>query len=160
MTHTDTVDTVAWSKPSTLNTDGVVHHGYATAPAELTDIPYEAISGTGRNVVVHKAWYAKLNPGGFIVPHVDQGPWMERWHIPTSGMGVVWQEWEDIGTAAVTLHTGRYRMNHHRPHAVWNPFDEPRVVLIVESDNAVDQPTTDLISCDMIPEVQEMIDTL
>ncbi len=51
-------------------------------------------------------------------------------------------------------------MNHHKPHAVWNPHDEPRIILIVEYDTPVNQPTTDLILCDMIPEVQEMIDDI
>ncbi len=114
--------------------------------------------------LIVKAWYAKLDPGGFIVPHVDEGPWMERWHYPISGQGSVWQDWNDDGTlrhmVSVDGLFGPYRMNHHKPHAVWNPYDEPRIILIVEYDNPVNQPTTDLILCDMIPEVQTMIDNI
>ncbi len=162
------LNTIAWSQPSTYTTGTGVHHGYSTAPADtlpsFLDISKALIDG---------AWYAKLDPGGFIVPHVDQGPWVERWHYPISGKGYVWAEWDyqDPGTGQLLGHwvgppftTLRYydpyRMNHHQPHAVWNPYAEPRVVLIVEYDNPVDQPTTDLILCDMIPEVRTMIDNI
>ncbi len=136
---------------------GRVHHGYSTAPVDLSDIGHIAAGGE-----IQGAWYAKLDPRGFIVPHVDQGPWRERWHHPISGIGEVWQQWDDSDrpyTSSVRYDTP-YRMNHHQPHAVWNPHDEPRIVLIVEYDNPVDQPTTDLIIAPMIPEVQELIDAL
>ncbi len=159
------LDTIAWSQPSTYTTGTGVHHGYSTAPA-----PQEALSYLERLrqrfARVEKLWYAKLDPGGFIIPHIDQGPWLERWHYPISGYGYVWQEAiEDHftvqdGLRIVATSDKPYRMNHHRPHAVWNPYDEPRVVLIVEYDNPVDQPTTDLILCDMIPEIQTMIDNI
>ena len=157
MSSTVTLD-VDWSNPSTYSEGTGVHHGYSTAPADtlpsFLDISKALIDG---------AWYAKLNPGGFIVPHIDQGPWRERWHYPISGRGEVWQSWEDGDWYyAMDFYAaeGPYRMNHHKPHAVWNPYDQPRIVLIVEYDNPVDQPTTDLILCDMIPEVQTMIDNL
>ena len=136
---------------------GRVHHGYSTAPADIDAIPVlladEPVA----------SWYAKLDPRGFIVPHVDQGPWRERWHHPISGEGRVWQHWNGVNappTVSGRWGSGSYRMIHHLPHAVWNPYDEPRIVLIVEYDNPVEQPTTDLIICPMIPEVQEMIDAL
>ena len=160
------LDTIAWSNPSTYSEGTGVHHGYSTAPADtlpsFLDISKALIDG---------AWYAKLNPGGFIVPHIDQGPWRERWHYPISGQGYVWQDWNpddedrDPHFQFLTMRNPSdvqtpYRMHHHLPHAVWNPYDEPRIVLIVEYDNPVDQPTTDLILCDMIPEVQTMIDNI
>ena len=158
------LDTIAWSKPSTYTTGTGVHHGYSTAPADVPNpsvITYYAGRDDGNAAPADKAWYAKLDPGGFIVPHIDQGPWRERWHYPISGEGSVWQEWEfNSPTLVSPSQTIPYRMNHHKPHAVWNPYDEPRIVLIVEYDNPVDQPTTDLILCDMIPEVQAMIDDL
>lgn len=153
------LDTIAWSNPSTYGTGTGVHHGYATAPGDVPgpdEITYYAVQDIGN---AKNAWYAKLDPGGFIVPHVDQGPWVERWHYPISGQGSVWQDWDDNGTAtlrhivSVGELMGAYRMNHHKPHAVYNPFTEPRIILIVEYDNPIDQPTTDLIICDMIPEV-------
>ncbi len=168
------LDTIAWSQPSTYTTGTGVHHGYSTAPAEPPN-PNEMTYYAGNAVHGKNAWYAKLDPGGFIVPHIDQGPWVERWHYPISGRGQVWQDWpqderyktfveyrrtHDIQNYGVLAPQGPYRMNHHKPHAVWNPYDQPRIVLIVEYDNPVDQPTTDLILCDMIPEVQTMIDNI
>ena len=156
-------DTLTWSKPSTYTSGTGVHHGYSTAKASQESLPYpDQRAQRWPNL----AWYTKLDPGGFIVPHVDQGPWMERWHYPISGQGSVWQDWDDDGTNTLRLMVsvdelfGAYRMNHHKPHAVYNRFDEPRIVLIVEYDNPVDQPTTDLILCDMIPEIQTMIDAI
>ncbi len=158
-------DTVAWSQPSTYSEGTGVHHGYSTAKAThwLTGVQLDL------SKPLSTAWYAKLEPGGFIVPHIDEGPWVERWHYPISGKGLVWQEWDDPGPSqrlwdsedgSAAWSYVPYRMNHHKPHAVWNPYDEPRIVLIVEYDNPVDQPTTDLILCDMIPEVQTMIDNI
>ncbi len=164
------LDTIAWSNPSVYSEGTGVHHGYSTAPAhipaELVRLSDHLTGFEVSNSEMAKAWYAKLDPGGFIIPHIDQGPWVERWHYPIIGQGSVWQDWDNNGT--VTLRHivpigelfGGYRMNHHQPHAVWNPHDEPRIVLIVEYDNPVDQPTTDLILCDMIPEVQAMIDNI
>ena len=160
-----TVDLLpAFSQPSVYDGPaGRVHHGYSTAPAAVDAVP---VLLSAEPVA---SWYAKLEPGGFIVPHVDQGPWRERWHYPISGVGWVWQSWEDESIPRVgrpVLPDGAaapYRMNHHRPHAVWNPWTnrpDYRVVLIVEFDNPVDQPTTDLIIAPMIPQVQEMIDAL
>ena len=157
-------DTIAWSQPSTYTEGTGVHHGYSTAPANV--MPPQVLLPQRMRADSTNLWYAKLDPGGFIVPHVDQGPWVERWHYPISGQGSVWQDWDSNGTAtlrhivSVGEIFGAYRMNHHKPHAVWNPHDEPRIVLIVEYDNPVDQPTTDLILCDMIPEVQSMIDNI
>ncbi len=157
------LNTIAWSQPSTYSEGTGVHHGYATAKANGdTQVDIRPVSGAVR--AISNGWYAKLDPGGFIIPHVDQGPWVERWHYPISGRGEVWQAWEEgpLGDWYYVMNSveGPYRMNHHKPHAVWNPYDEPRIVLIVEYDNPVDQPTTDLILCDMIPEVQTMIDNI
>ncbi len=163
---------VDWSKPSTYTTGTGVHHGYSTAPAPDSDsLPVFAPIKAGDPRWPDHAWYAKLDPGGFIVPHVDQGPWRERWHYPISGQGYVWQDWNpddedrDPHFQFLTMRNPPdvqtpYRMHHHLPHAVWNPYTEPRIILIVEYDNPVDQPTTDLILCDMIPEVQTMIDNI
>ncbi len=151
----DTLD-LAWSQPSTYSEGTGVHHGYSTAKADPLASPNNIFASGAEPIT---AWYAKLDPGGFIIPHVDQGPWVERWHYPISGKGRVWQESSAQSQLAIQ-YINPYRMNHHKPHAVWNPSDEPRIVLIVEYDNPVEQPTTDLILCDMIPEIQTMIDNI
>ena len=160
MIDSDT-DSVVWSNSSTYSEGTGVHHGYSTAKADPLASPNNIFASGAEPIT---AWYAKLDPGGFIVPHIDQGPWRERWHYSISGQGYVWQEWSPGGTGIGHGPLAPYRMNHHKPHAVWNPYDEPydepRIILIVEYDNPVNQPTTDLILCDMIPEVQTMIDNI
>ena len=127
------LDTIAWSQPSTYSEGTGVHHGYSTARVSES----EALDRSGGRVAF-SGWYAKLDPGGFIVPHIDKGPWRERWHYPISGQGSVWQDWDNNGSAtlrhivSVGEVFGAYRMNHHKPHAVFNQFDQPRIVLIVE----------------------------
>ncbi len=164
MANTQAVD-YAWSNPSTYSEGTGVHHGYSTAKADRYELSDHLSGFEVSNFEMAKAWYAKLDSGGFIVPHVDQGPWVERWHYPISGRGAVWQDWE-VGGLSYVLNAytdpdaGPYRMNHHKPHAVWNPHDEARIILIVEYDNPIDQPSTDLLLCDMIPEVQTMIDNI
>lgn len=149
-----------YSQPSIYDGPaGRVHHGYSTAKAtEPTDVSISAGPGGVRDI--SKAWYAKLESGGFIVPHIDQGPWLERWHYPISGDGYCWQEGEIDEANFYPRGNMAYAIRHYELHAVWNPFDEPRVILIVEYDNPVDQPTTDLIIGPMITQIQEMIDAL
>ena len=143
-----------WSLPSTYTTGTGVHHGYATAKA--TSLQVLSVVGPNGGIPV-KGWYARLDPGGFILPHTDQGPWVERWHYPVSGRGYVWAEWDD-GKRHITLrYYDQYRMNHHKPHAVWNPYAEPRVVLIVEYDNAIDEPYRDLEVFDPLPEMVDLV---
>ena len=147
-----------WSLPSTLEATSV-HHGYATAKATVDDL-LKVDAGTWTAADDHlflRAWYAKLAPGGFILPHTDQGPWMERWHYPISGVGEVWQEWEDGEIETRSVRLAQYRMMHHKPHAVWNPLDEPRVVLIVEYDHAVDEPYRDLEVFDPLPQMEALV---
>ncbi len=147
-----------WSLPSTLEATSV-HHGYATAKAPQEALPYPDQGGLPgyRLARVAKLWYAKLDPGGFILPHTDQGPWVERWHYPISGRGYVWGEWEGRKSYITLRYYDPYRMNHHRPHAVWNPYDEPRVILIVEYDNPIDESTRDLEVFDPLPEMADLV---
>ncbi len=82
----------AYSAPSTYGGPaGRVHHGYSTAKADARDIEDRAVYHL---IEPLSAWWAKLEPGGFIVPHIDQGPYHERWHYSESGVGEVWQSWE------------------------------------------------------------------
>ncbi len=85
---------------------------------------------------------------------------MERWHYPISGDGFVWGEW-DGWDAIVHGMTEPYRMNHHKPHAVWNPYGnlpEPRIILIVEYDNEIDEPYRDLEVFDPLPEMADLVE--
>ena len=138
-----------WSLPSTLEATSV-HHGYATAKA----IALQVLSVVGPNGGIPvKGWYARLDPGGFILPHTDQGPWVERWHYPVQPAGYIWQE--DDGVVESPLDP--FHVKHWRPHAVWNPHHIPRVHLIVEYDNAIDEPTRGLEVFDPLPEMADLV---
>jgi hypothetical protein len=130
---------VDWSGASTLVGTGV-HHGYRTAPADLQDLSVmDAIppkysegiySGFGPSKV-RKLWWGMLEPGGFILPHIDKGPYHVRWHYPVEPAGFVWQN--DL----VTEPTEPFPITHWEPHAVWNPTNKRRIHLLVELDELV-----------------------
>ena len=58
-----------FSEPSTYGQTGV-HHGYRRFTLK-DDHPFTDWCETG--------WVSWIEPGGFIVPHVDAGPWRRRW---------------------------------------------------------------------------------
>ena len=138
-----------WSLPSTLEAT-TVHHGYATAPAD--DLKVLSVVGIMGGIPM-KGWYAKLDPGGFILPHTDQGPWKQRWHYPIQPAGYVWQEDDGITEAPLDV----FPVKHWRRHAVWNPHDIARIHLIVEYDNDIDEPFRDLEVFDPLPEMAELV---
>ena len=138
-----------WSQPSTLEATSV-HHGYATAKASSLQVL--SVVGPNGGIPV-KGWYARLDPGGFILPHTDAGPWVERWHYPIQPAGYIWQE--DDGIVESPLDP--FQVAHHRPHAVWNPHHIARIHLIVEYDNAIDEPTRGLEVFDPLPEMADLV---
>ena len=143
-----------WSQPSTYTTGTGVHHGYATARASVDDYKETVPSDERPNYdQFERAWYAKLDPGGFILPHTDAGPWVERWHYPIQPAGYIWQE--DDGIVESPLDP--FQVAHHRPHAVWNPHHIARIHLIVEYDNAIDEPTRGLEVFDPLPEMADLV---
>lgn len=70
-----------------------------------------------------------IEPGGFITPHRDAGPWFERWQIPivTSGGGLTGPP----GDA--------FPVTHWEPHFVTNRGDTARIHLVVDRDVLVDR---------------------
>jgi len=136
--------TVRFQNPSTYSVNGV-HHGYRTATAAPQDTDHpDAI----------KVWWGCLDPGGFIVPHIDAGPYHRRWHYPTEPGGYVWNN-----GVTVESPTEPFEITHWEPHAVWNPGPTRRVHLIVETSEKV-EGESGLVMCDMLPEIQELIDAL
>lgn len=138
-----------YSAPSTFEQTRV-HHGYATARGHLVD-------ATIANVVdlpPIRCWYGKLEPGGFIIPHVDKGPWVERWHYPIQPAGYVWTEAEGIMAAP----SEPFPIQHWLPHAVWNPDDHPRIHLIVEYDQPIDHPVSDLVLYPILEEMRPLVE--
>lgn len=141
-----------WTAPSTLEKNSV-HHGYATAKADTQEV----LSIVGANGgIPFRGWYGKLDPGGFVLPHSDAGPWVERWHFPIQPAGYVWQEDEGIIESPIDP----FRIAHHRPHAVWNPHHIARIHLMVEYKNVIDEPYHVLEMFDPLPEMKALVEAV
>lgn len=122
----------AWSLPSTYPNTGV-HHGYRRVVlvsagrrqehAALFDYVWDALHP------VKDAWLSWIDPGGFIAPHRDPGPWWERWQIPIVTSG----EWH--GDSTFTARDGEaFPVEHWEPHAVTNRGPHPRIHLVADRD--------------------------
>lgn len=150
---------VNWSEPSTLAGTGV-HHGYRTAPGSEEDIDWVHLDSEFSLPVgtIRKVWWGMLEPGGFILPHIDKGPYFVRWHYPIEPAGYVWQ-W---GNEPELLFepSEPFEIAHWESHAVWNPPDKRRVHLIVELDELVDgvDHNHDLKMFPVFPEMQPLVD--
>jgi len=96
------------------------------------------------------AFWAKVAPGGFIAPHIDAGPWWERWHFPVEAGGWFWEESKGHFQPAQP-----FTVRHWEPHAVYNNSDLSRIHFIV--DRAVHPPDAPLegplVITEMIPEI-------
>lgn len=120
----------AWTLPSEFAVTGV-HHGYRRVV--LVDHGYRTPAADPFGFVlddfgpVHTALLSCIDPGGFIVPHVDAGPWLERWQVPVSTAG-----WFRQGEL-VDLEDGvPFRVEHWQKHSVGNPTGIPRVHLVID----------------------------
>ena len=130
----------AWSLPSTYaNTR--VHHGYrrcdlVTAGRRQTGIPATGFDDIlAEFAPVFKAWLSWIEPGGFITPHADAGPWRERWQIPIRVSGEMSGADERWITATVGI---PFSVRHWERHAVRNFGDGPRIHLVLDRDRYVD----------------------
>jgi hypothetical protein len=129
-----------WSLPSTFAQTGTQHgyrrlqlvdHGYFLADAAPFAFVFDEFAP------IHISWISWIDPGGFIVPHHDRGPYYERWHVPIYSAG--WTEQYDERMEpedGVPL-----RVKHWLKHEVSNPSDRPRVHLIIDRAVRVDVPT-------------------
>lgn len=131
------VPTEAWSRPSSYDVTKV-HHGYRRVV--LVSARYRtADAAPWRQVLdafdpVYDAWLSWIDPGGFIVPHQDAGPWRERWQLPIRAAG------EFHAGETFTPTDGRaFPVRHWLPHAVTNRTDRPRIHLVVDRDCWVDR---------------------
>ena len=77
---------------------------------------------------VWAAWLSWLEPGGYILSHIDQGPYRERWQVAfqPAGEGLVGK----IGEA--------FPVKHWEPHKVTNRTDRPRIHLVIDRDLIMD----------------------
>ena len=140
-----------WSPASSWQFSEVSHGRSLRPTSKDTPLHY------GIKEPIHQAFYARLDPGGFVIPHIDAGPWFDRWHVPVEPAGGFWQSGEYLRPTEV------FQVKHWLPHAVFNDSDRPRVHLIVDRDAPppfVLPEDRGLVLTDMIPEVQALIDRL
>lgn len=119
----------AWSNPSTIEDTGV-HHGYRRvvlvqagywrAEADLFRFALDEFSP------VFDAWLSWIDPGGFILPHRDAGPYRERWQVPVHAAG-------DLGGAEAEDGVP-FPVRHWERHSVRNDTDHPRVHIVLDRD--------------------------
>lgn len=141
-----------WTKPAVYGQHRVAH---LRSTARIIDRPKVAAwIADYLDPPYHNFWFAKIDPGGFVAPHIDTGPYMQRWHFPVKPAGFFWQDGE-------TWEMDRaFMVKHWLPHAVWNPTDRPRIHLMVERDiTPPDAPTEvgQLVVCPLIPEIEDLI---
>lgn len=84
---------------------------------------------------VHEAWLSWIDPGGFIIPHRDAGPWRERWQVPILAAGEFHAD-----ETTVPIDGRAFPVTHWRPHAVTNRTDHPRIHLVLDRDVWLDEP--------------------
>ena len=129
----------AWSLPSTY-TETRVHHGYRrvalVSAGQLRTFAPHFDFVLEQLAPVRDVWLSWIEPGGFIVPHRDAGPWRERWQIPINAAG----DW--CGTATFTPEDGvAFPVEHWAPHAVVNATDRPRIHLVLDRDIWLERPS-------------------
>ena len=83
---------------------------------------------------VWTAWIAKVPARGFIGPHIVQGPYRERWHVPIHPAGTFDGHEVEAGVS--------FPVAHWAPHQVDNPTDRARIHLVIDREELVDVPST------------------
>lgn len=142
MPTTPDFDGLPLSRQSTFEQTGV-HHGYrrcsVVSNGQLREPRFaDLLAPLGP---VRTAWLSWIEPGGFIVEHIDAGPHFERWQIPLSEAGVLLQD----GVPVVHEVGVPFRVRHDRWHSVDNRTgDAPRVSLVVDRDMPVNLERTPL----------------
>lgn len=129
----------AWSLPSAF-ADTHVHHGYrrvVLVSAGRLQPPYADLFGFvwDKLAPVWDAWLSWIDPGGFIVPHRDGGPWRERWQVPIDPSG----QWHYAESSFTPRAGEAFTVRHWEPHAVVNCGDTPRIHLVVDRDIRLDR---------------------
>lgn len=127
---TGVLDAVAgmWSLPSTFSRTKV-HHGYRRVIVYDGTLRVPALAPLlDQFTPVHNAWLSWIEVGGFIVRHVDGGPYRQRWQVPITDAGLFDHDGRiarpDVGVP--------FRVHHYWPHAVTNPGPGPRVSLVID----------------------------
>ncbi len=144
----EALETARWTPPTDYATHKIAH-GRSTAVIDQT-----LLKGLLEEPI-HSGWWARLMPGGFVVPHCDVAPFRERWHLPVQPAGFFWEDGTTIEP------TEPFIVHHWLPHAVWNPTDRPRIHLMVERDILSYEGSGEALTYErMLPEIQTLVETL
>lgn len=139
MTPTDVLAAVGSLSDASDIADNGAHHGYRRAVVVNGGAWYLPAFADLLEPLrpVREAWVSWIEPGGYIVEHIDGGPYFERWQIPLSESGVLIQ-----GDEPVAHEVGvPFRVEQWRWHSVRNDSDEPRVSLVVDRDISAGVPS-------------------
>jgi hypothetical protein len=124
----------AWAQP--VSADDEVNPGYqfASLVQGRRVKPAAALFGFVLSAFapVWTAWVAMVPARGFIGPHIDEGPYHERWHVPIRVAGTF--------DGRVVVAGASFPVRHWEPHRVDNPTDVPRVHLVIDRDVLMDVP--------------------
>jgi hypothetical protein len=119
------------SAPSDIAENGA-HHGYRRAVVVNGGARYiPAIADMLTEFTpIRECWVSWIDPGGYILEHVDGGPYLERWQIPLTDAGVLIQDGEPVAHEVGVP----FRVHQDRWHSVRNDSDLPRVSLVIDRD--------------------------
>ena len=129
----------AWSLPSTFAATGA-HEGYRRVVVvsggnlerpQFADLLAEFAP-------VREAWLSWIDPGGFVVEHIDGGPHYERWQIPFTEAGTLYEDGRPVAHEVGVP----FVVHHDRWHAVRNDTDHPRISLVIDRDVIVQPART------------------
>lgn len=143
----------AWSQPSRYADTGV-HHGYRRVELVSFGGYLEHAPAFSPILMVFApvwaAWLSWIDPGGFILPHRDAGPWRERWQVPVSTAGSMLTD-DGLREAEDGV---PFRVEHWRTHAVVNDSDRPRIHLVIDRDVVVGSGRTGFVTMS-VPDVMK-----
>lgn len=121
------VDDLPLSDPSDIGQTGA-HHGYRQVTLYAGGQPTEHAARFADLLADYEpiwdAWVSWIDPGGFVVRHVDAGPHRERWQVPI----------QPSGTLNDVYSTEPFRVDQWNPHEVRNPGPGPRVHVVIDRD--------------------------
>lgn len=120
------IPSTAWSLPSLFEVTRV-HHGYRRVTLPDLAGPFAEVLSVF--APIRDAWVSWIDPGGFIAPHRDGGPYYDRWQVPIRTAG-----WTEQAMAEEATNGVPFRVRHWLTHSVRNPTGEPRIHLVIDRD--------------------------
>ena len=133
----DTV-TGRWSAPS-LFSQTKVHHGYRQVSVMVAGRwQIEALDWmVDRFAPALNVWMSRLEPGGYIVEHIDEGPYLERWQVPFTTAGTLLHDGVPVPHEAGVP----FRVAQFDWHSVSNDSNVDRVSLVIDRNIPLDVPS-------------------